>query len=174
MTSFVCCMKCQDFPENERESCAFRNWRVFPVCYLCAPVYRNGCENTHTYELKQHVGVGLLVSPLNLCGQVIPAARDSPRQELALSVIPLTFVPPSFLCAVKFLSFLISHFPLFFVFLSSLNFPPYSLCYFLPFLVIKCLFSAHTFFLWFFFFSFFQIDTHTHNKNLLLHMQLVA
>lgn len=76
------------------------------IVYLCAPVYMNGCENTYTYfytyELKQHVGMGLLVSPLNLCGQVIPAARDSPRQELALSVIPLTFVPPSFFCAIKF------------------------------------------------------------------------
>lgn len=114
------------------------------IVYLCAPVYMNACENTctylYTYEFKQHVGMGLLVSPLNPCGHVIPAVRDSPRQELAVSVIPLTFVPPSFFCAVKFLSFLISHFLMFFVFLSSLNFP-LTLCHFLTFLVIKLFFS---------------------------------
>lgn len=47
------------------------------------------------YNLKWYAGVCFLGGPLNLCGRVIPAACDSPGQDLVVSVIPLTLIPPS-------------------------------------------------------------------------------
>lgn len=113
------------------------------------------CIYLYAYEYKQYAGVCLSDSPLNLCGQVIPAARDSPREELVMSVIPLTLVPssdpPSFFHGIQLLSFLVSLFPLLFVFIffTFLLFPlfpkspSHCLCPCLTFLIIT-LFSHLT------------------------------
>lgn len=94
----------------------------------------------YAYEYKQYAGVCLSDSPLNLCGQVIPAARDSPREELVMSVIPLTLVPssdpPSFFHGIQLLSFLVSLFPLLFVFFFLLSY------FFLSFLNLPLTVSA--------------------------------